>query len=45
MTGADGTKIIDPRKLADRPRLLLELKQYCGEKLPPAFPREPVAGL
>jgi Bacterial PH domain len=42
--GADGTKIVHSRQLADRSRLLLELKQHCGENLPPDFPREAVAG-
>ena len=40
ITGADGTKIVHSRQLADRPRLLKELKQHCGENLPPDFPRE-----
>lgn len=45
ITGADGTKIVYSRFLADRPRLLLELKQRCGEDLPPDFPQEPHDGL
>jgi hypothetical protein len=45
VTGADGTKIIHSSQLPDRPRFLLELKQHCGENLPPDFPREPVASL
>jgi hypothetical protein len=43
ITGADGTKIVHSRQLPDRPRLLLELKQGCGEQLPADFPREPVS--
>jgi hypothetical protein len=43
--GADGTKIVHTRFLADRSRLLLELKQHCGENLPTDFPREPIDGL
>jgi hypothetical protein len=43
-TGADGTKIIHSDQLADRPRFLLELKQNCGNDLPPDFPREPING-
>jgi hypothetical protein len=43
ITGADGTKIVHSRQLPDRPRLLMELKNRCGEKLPPDFPREPSA--
>jgi hypothetical protein len=42
ITGADGTKIVHSRQLADRPRLLMEIKQYCGENLPPDFPRESI---
>lgn len=38
ITGADGTKIVHDSRLPDRPRLLLELKQRCGENLPPDFP-------
>jgi hypothetical protein len=45
ITGADGPKIIHTGFLADRPRLLLEIKQHCGENLPPDFPREPIDGL
>ncbi|MGC1782395.1 MAG: PH domain-containing protein [Acidobacteriaceae bacterium] len=41
ITGADGTQIAHSRQLADRARLLKELKQHCGENLPPDFPREP----
>jgi len=40
--GADGTKIVHTLFLGDRPRFLLELKQHCGEELPPDFPQEPV---
>jgi hypothetical protein len=39
--GADGTRIVHSAQLPDRPRLLLELKNRCGENLPPDFPREP----
>ena len=42
ITGADGTKIVHSRQLPDRPRLLMELKQHCGENLPSDFPREPI---
>jgi hypothetical protein len=42
ITGADGTKIVHSRADADRSRLLLELKQHCGENLPQDFPREPI---
>jgi hypothetical protein len=45
ITGVDGTRIVHSWLLADRPRLLLEIKQHCGEDLPPDFPREPIAGL
>jgi hypothetical protein len=41
ITGADGIKIVHSRQLPDRPRLLWELKQHCGEQLPADFPREP----
>jgi hypothetical protein len=40
ITGADGTKIVHSSRLPDRPRLLLELKQRCGENLPPDFPSD-----
>jgi hypothetical protein len=43
ITSADGTKIIHSSQLADRARLLLELKQHCGDSLPPDFPRERIA--
>jgi Bacterial PH domain len=43
ITGADGTRIVHSAQLADRARLLLELKQHCGDSLPPDFPREPIA--
>jgi hypothetical protein len=42
ITGADGTRIIHSCFLADRPRLLMELKRHCGHELPPDFPREPI---
>ena len=42
VTSADGTKIVHSAELADRARLLLELKQHCGDDLPPDFPREPL---
>lgn len=45
ITGADGTKIVHSRMLADRPRLLLELERHCGENLPPDFPRESITGI
>ena len=38
ITSANGTKIVHSRFLADRPRFLLELKEHCGEELPPDFP-------
>jgi hypothetical protein len=44
ITGKDGTKIVHNIFLADRTRLLLEIKQHCGENLPPEFPREPIGG-
>ena len=31
--------------LPDRARLLLELRDYCGDNLPADFPREPIVGL
>lgn len=37
---ADGAKIVHTRNLADRPRLLKELKRYCSNQLPPDFPEE-----
>ena len=43
ISGADGTKIVHSRRLPDRPRLLWEIKQRCGEQLPADFPREPVS--
>jgi len=42
ITGADGTKIVHAQQLADRPRLLSELRHHCGDSLPQDFPREPV---
>lgn len=43
ITGADGTTIVHSRQLPDRPRLLWELKQHCGDELPADFPREQVS--
>jgi hypothetical protein len=43
ITGADGIKIVHSRQLPDRPRLLWELREHCGEQLPADFPREPVS--
>jgi len=43
ITSSDGTEIVHSDLLVDRPRMLLELKQHCGENLPPDFPREPLA--
>lgn len=40
ITGINGSKIVHSTHLADRPRLLLELKNHCGDNLPPDFPRE-----
>ena len=45
ITGADGTKIVHGRELPDRPRLLVEIRHYCGENLPSDFPREPTTDL
>jgi hypothetical protein len=42
ITGADGTKIVHNQQLADRPRLLFELRQHCGDSLPSDFPQEPL---
>ncbi|MGC2639575.1 MAG: PH domain-containing protein [Acidobacteriaceae bacterium] len=42
ITGADGTKIVHNSQLPDRGRLLIELKNRCGENLPSDFPREPL---
>jgi hypothetical protein len=43
ISGADGTKIVHSRQLPDRSRLLMELRDRCGENLPSDFPREPSA--
>lgn len=43
ITGSDGTKIVHSPVLPDRARLLNELRQNCGDKLPSDFPREPIA--
>ena len=40
ITGANGTKIVHTRFLADRARLLVEIRRHCGEELPPEFPGE-----
>lgn len=40
IVAADGTKIEHSSRLADRPRLLLELRQHCGQDLPEDFPSE-----
>jgi len=44
ITGSDGTKIVHSPVLPDRARLLLELRLYCGDNLPPDFLREPIVG-
>ena len=44
ITAADGTKIVHTGYLADRPRLLPEIKKHCGDQLPTDFPREPLDG-
>ncbi len=44
ITGADGTKIVHSSQLADRPRLLQEIKKHCGENLPPEFLTQVTAG-
>jgi hypothetical protein len=41
ITGVGGTKIVHFRQLPDRLTFLRALKDHCGEKLPPDFPREP----
>ncbi len=41
IVGADGTRIVHPPQLPDRPRLLLETPELLQENLPPDFPREP----
>jgi hypothetical protein len=45
ITSLNRTKIVHYYLLADRSRLLLELKRHCGEELPPDFPREPIDGI
>lgn len=40
ITGSDGTEIVHSERLPDRPRLLEEIRRYCGSELPPDFPRE-----
>lgn len=42
ITGSDGMRIVHSSQLPDRARLLLELKNRCGESLPSDFPREPL---
>jgi len=44
ITSTDGTKIVHTGFLADRPRLLLEIKQHCSDELPPDFPGESLGG-
>lgn len=39
---ANGTKILYRGGIANRPLLLSMIKRYCGENLPPDFPREPL---
>lgn len=38
IVSSDGTKIVHGAGLADRPRLLRELKMHCGDNLPANFP-------
>jgi hypothetical protein len=38
--GADGTRIVHTFLHSDRNRMLMELKQRCGDNLPVDFPRE-----
>jgi hypothetical protein len=44
VTGSNGTKIVHTRFLADRARLLQEIRRHCGEELPPDFPGEAIDG-
>ena len=41
ITGADGTRISYSGPSVDLTRLFRELKEHCGENLPPNFPSEP----
>ena len=38
--GADGTTIVHSQLLADRERLMAEIRRYCADELPPDFPEE-----
>jgi hypothetical protein len=42
--GANGSKIVHTPMLADRARLLMEIKKHCGDELPEDFPHEPLPG-
>lgn len=44
ITGKDGTRIAHNVFLADRPRFLQEIKEHCGDELPPEFPGKPAVG-
>jgi hypothetical protein len=39
--GVDGTTIVHSHLLADRKRLMSEIRRYCADELPPDFPQEP----
>jgi hypothetical protein len=39
--GEDGSVIVHSRFLADRERLMSEIRRYCADELPPDFPKEP----
>jgi len=41
ITGSDGTRISYSGSSVDLARLFHELKEHCGENLPPDFPSEP----
>jgi hypothetical protein len=40
VTSSDGTEIVFSKGHADRPRLLREIKQHCGQNFPADFPVE-----
>ncbi len=45
IASSDGTKIVHSHTLPDRARLLIELRQHCGENLPSDFLQEPITDL
>jgi hypothetical protein len=43
--GENGSEIVHTFMLVDRPRLLLEIREHCGDELPADFPKEALSAV